>query len=113
MLFVGLGKSLLVLNYEINKTEIAETKCENKDKPELHCDGQCYLSKQLKQAEQKENPVPNVSQLKELSLYLCTSYVKVPFLVENHTLLRWAICKPLQPIESCPGSVFQPPEYLA
>ena len=38
------------IGYQINKAYIAEALCENRDKPQMHCDGKCYLSKQLKKA---------------------------------------------------------------
>lgn len=40
--------------FKINQAEIIAEKCENKDKPMMHCNGNCYLSKQLKKLEQKE-----------------------------------------------------------
>lgn len=40
--------------YYINKKMIAEQLCVNKANPNLHCQGKCYLSKQLKKAEQQE-----------------------------------------------------------
>ncbi|MES2587450.1 MAG: hypothetical protein V4622_00635 [Bacteroidota bacterium] len=40
--------------FYVNQSEIAQEKCENKAKPMMHCDGKCYLSKQLKKLEQKE-----------------------------------------------------------
>ncbi|MCW3124857.1 MAG: hypothetical protein JWO03_515 [Bacteroidetes bacterium] len=33
---------------------IADRLCVNKSKPELHCNGKCFLSKQLKKAEENE-----------------------------------------------------------
>jgi hypothetical protein len=33
---------------------ISNTKCINKAKPMLHCNGKCYLAKQLKKLEQKQ-----------------------------------------------------------
>ena len=33
---------------------IAEKLCVNKSKPMMHCDGKCFLSKQLKKAEENE-----------------------------------------------------------
>ncbi len=44
----------LFVNYELRKDFIIKNYCVNKDKPELHCDGQCYLAKQIKAAEQKD-----------------------------------------------------------
>lgn len=40
-----------VLGYWLmNRSEIAATLCENKDKPALHCDGKCYLKKKIAEA---------------------------------------------------------------
>jgi hypothetical protein len=47
-----LGYSLIwQVHYELNKADIIARYCENKDRPELHCNGQCYLAKQLKKAD--------------------------------------------------------------
>ena len=42
------------IEYELNKKYIAEVLCENKDKPEMHCNGHCHLKKQLKKANAME-----------------------------------------------------------
>ena len=43
-----------VAYYRVNQDYIAKNLCENRDKPMLDCNGQCYLAKQLKAAEEKE-----------------------------------------------------------
>ncbi len=40
--------------FYVNQSEIAKEKCENKAVPMMHCNGKCYLSKQLKKLEEKE-----------------------------------------------------------
>ena len=35
------------LDFELRKEYIIKNLCENRFKPQLHCDGKCYLSKQL------------------------------------------------------------------
>ncbi len=35
------------LDFELRKEHIIQTLCENRYKPQLHCDGKCYLAKQL------------------------------------------------------------------
>ena len=40
--------------YRVNQDYIAKNLCENRDKPMMNCNGQCYLAKQLKAAEEKE-----------------------------------------------------------
>ncbi len=48
-------------NYLINQDYIAEFLCINKDKPELECNGKCYLAKQLEEASaEKEKNVPAI-----------------------------------------------------
>ncbi|GAB3025885.1 hypothetical protein GCM10027185_26480 [Spirosoma pulveris] len=41
--------------YNVNKAYIARVLCENRDKPQLHCDGQCYLAKQLKAQQDRQD----------------------------------------------------------
>lgn len=36
-----------VVEYVVNYEYIVTTLCENRDKPEMHCNGKCYLSKEL------------------------------------------------------------------
>jgi hypothetical protein len=47
-----------VVDYMLNYDYIVENLCENRDKPQLKCNGKCYLSKQLsKEAKDAEtNP---------------------------------------------------------
>jgi hypothetical protein len=47
---VGIG-----VYYHLNKQYISRQLCENRNNPKIHCNGHCYLSKQLKKAEQGEN----------------------------------------------------------
>jgi hypothetical protein len=50
----GMINLALCAYYQINKKEITEKLCINKNKPLMHCNGQCYLGKQLKKAEENE-----------------------------------------------------------
>ena len=59
LLFVAMQLPLMnqwgaVAYYRVNQDYIAKNLCENRDKPMLDCNGQCYLAKQLKAAEEKE-----------------------------------------------------------
>src|SRR5690606_37392688 len=40
-------------SYHFNKTYISSVLCTNKNKPELHCEGKCFLDIKLKELEQK------------------------------------------------------------
>ena len=44
-----------VMEYVVNYDYIANVLCENKDKPQLQCNGKCYLAKQLKKAQREQD----------------------------------------------------------
>jgi hypothetical protein len=48
--------SLIVLNYEYNQEVFVRLFCENQDRPELQCNGQCFLKDSINQAAQQESP---------------------------------------------------------
>jgi hypothetical protein len=57
------------VNFYLNQKEIAEKECENKNRPEMHCNGKCYLAKKLNKADaelesQKEKQEGSFSNLK-------------------------------------------------
>jgi hypothetical protein len=52
------SKCLLVLDYQCNKNYIATYLCENRDKPEMKCEGRCYLCKRFKKEEKKDQDNP-------------------------------------------------------
>lgn len=37
-----------LIEYQVNKDYIASVLCENRNKPELACNGKCYLAKEVK-----------------------------------------------------------------
>ena len=41
--------------YQINKEYITRILCKNRDKPQLHCNGKCYLAKKLKERQEKQD----------------------------------------------------------
>jgi hypothetical protein len=45
----------IIAHYQLNKAYIARVLCENRDRPELHCDGQCFLAKRLKAQQDKQD----------------------------------------------------------
>lgn len=45
----------MIAYYQINKAYITRVLCENRDKPQLHCNGKCYLAKKLKEQQEKQD----------------------------------------------------------
>ncbi|HEY1020407.1 MAG TPA: hypothetical protein VGE25_15490 [Sediminibacterium sp.] len=95
--------------YYANKGFIASVLCENRDKPRLHCNGKCYLQKQLKKAEQQENKDRTVVKTTEPLVYL----VHTP--LQNHPQMP-AVVAQVYPVYHTDGysflfatSCFRPP----
>jgi hypothetical protein len=59
---VNFSKVLIVVHYELNKKQLTEQFCVNKDKPEMHCCAKCLLKKKLAEddAKQKSPALPDV-----------------------------------------------------
>ncbi|REC49033.1 hypothetical protein [Chryseobacterium pennipullorum] len=68
-------------DYAVNYNYIVNTLCVNKSKPELHCNGKCYLSKELAKAnsDTEANPFHKLknSGQKVLDIYILTDITKV------------------------------------
>lgn len=66
VLLQSFGQIIILINFKINQEYIARVLCENKDKPEMKCNGKCHLNKQLKADEQKQTQLPPQVKLKEV-----------------------------------------------
>jgi hypothetical protein len=56
--------------YSFNKKYIADNFCVNKDKPAMHCNGHCYLSRQKQKQESDDKlPTENKREKFEVSAY--------------------------------------------
>lgn len=54
----GMNYSIIQTNFYLNRAKIAESLCENKDKPELACDGLCVLEDRLSKEKERNEKVP-------------------------------------------------------
>lgn len=65
-----------IMYYNANKAYIARVLCENRDKPQLHCDGKCYLAKKLKaqQDRQDKETTRRVQNAPTITLFCSDSF---------------------------------------
>lgn len=71
MFMQSFNKVAIIIDYVVNKDFIANTLCENKEKPELKCHGKCQMSKRLV-AEERKTKAPvntNLADKFEIQLY--------------------------------------------
>lgn len=104
----------IILYWKVNQAYITQTLCENKNKPQMHCDGKCYLYKQLKKAEenQKSNLPNSIPKLKFIDQFVVVDY-------------KWNFGIPLHPFQKIKftnyssnlligyeNSIFRPPQFI-
>lgn len=94
-------------DFYVNRSYIAKNLCINKDKPMMHCNGKCYLSKKLKQQEKQDQSPASRTEKFEAQPF----FVPKVFLIKNtFTVLqpRYFI-KDENIVSSSPRSIFHPP----
>ncbi|MBV1888364.1 MAG: hypothetical protein KUG51_03650 [Urechidicola sp.] len=57
-----------LIEYQTNKEYIASVLCENRNKPELACNGKCYLNKKVKESHDEKHRDHSIPQI-DLSKY--------------------------------------------
>ena len=55
-------KGIITTVFYFQQSTISKTLCENRDKPKMHCNGKCYLAKQLKKEEKKDKGIQKVNK---------------------------------------------------
>lgn len=78
-----LSKLFVYAEFKSNQAFIAANLCENRDRPELNCQGKCYLMKKLKAAEDKEKKQEKAAEKKAgFEMFFCTDLILVPLPAE-------------------------------
>ncbi len=76
----------ILIDFKINQDFIAEVLCINKEKPMSTCNGKCYLSEQLKKAEEQEEKQAPTNKKERLEVLYCysKSSLGIPSFARNH-----------------------------
>ena len=64
LMSANLSGLFIFAEFKINQKYIAATLCDNRNKPELQCNGKCYLMKKMKDALEKEKKQEQANQKK-------------------------------------------------
>lgn len=106
----------IFLNYELRKDYIIQNFCVNKDRPELKCDGKCYLAKQIKAAQQQDENEGTANFVNKLLVFDCIPS-EMNWQVIGRTLLSTErkLTHGLQHLNgtSAFDNIFHPPQILA
>lgn len=71
LIFVLFTKTIVWAYYQYNIDFIKKELCVNKNKPQMNCNGKCYLAKQIKKTESAPVDLPqHIKELKEAVLFV-------------------------------------------
>lgn len=102
-----------LIEYQTNKEYIASVLCENRNKPEMACNGKCYLNKKIEKSQNHDShdhslPQIDFSKYPVAPLYnIISDIVKVIEIVEISTFFY----RQELPVKYT-SSVFKPPQNL-
>src|ERR1039458_1757492 len=87
--FVGIllqtfSQVVIVAEYYANKDYIAKNLCENRDKPQLHCEGKCCLKKKLAKEGKDQAPSPRNQKNQRVIVLFCADN-NIAIRSEEHT----------------------------
>ena len=110
LLTANFADLLVVSGFEMNRKYIAAALCENKDKPQLHCEGKCYLMKKLKQAQEKEQKQERQAQ----KIQLLDAVIVQPIAFKRFSIADINFHIPLTTgmPQSIRNSIFHPPQVV-
>lgn len=111
LLTVNFSNLFVFAGFEMNRKYIAAELCENRNKPELHCNGKCYLMKKLKQAQDKEEKQERQSQQTQVQDALAV----IPVIFRQYALaeIKFHIPASMGIPQNIKNSIFQPPKTAA
>jgi len=110
MLTQAFSRFIYVLDYQVNKDFIAEFLCVNKSKPQLQCNGHCYLKKNLKKADETEKKSAGQNQKLDVTLF-CQAFFRIApvtfsglvhYQASQPSLYRFSTCR----------NLFHPPQVI-
>ncbi|MNS24589.1 hypothetical protein D3C72_564420 [compost metagenome] len=108
-LLQAFSKVVIYIDFKLNENYIAQTLCENKARPQLHCNGKCQLSKQLKKDE--ENSKENKKTIQEAVYYCNAAHFEIALVTYFHSAPAYQthVAPTLQADKQ---RIFHPPDYL-
>lgn len=110
LLTVNFANAFVFVGFEMNQRYIAAELCVNKDKPQLQCNGKCYLMKKLKQAQDKEQKQERQAQKTQIQDALVVN----PFVFKQYAFAEITLHVPVSTgmPQALLNAIFHPPQIL-
>jgi len=83
------SRTFVIADYYTNTSKYTKN-CENKARPEMHCNGKCQMMKKLQQEEKKdqENPERKAENKNEITLSSRSFFADVPLYIAQLTSIE-------------------------
>jgi hypothetical protein len=112
VLLQPMSKLWIVVSFKINQDFIAKVLCINRSKPKSACAGKCHLTRELKNATEKEQKQIPLSIKDKSETFVCTA--------QRLSVKRSLICALpareslyLQPVhQGFTADIFHPPQFI-
>ena len=66
--------SVIKVSFSMNRAYIVENFCINKDKPELKCDGKCFLMQKINEEKERQDSLPAFTFNKDFGVFISTTF---------------------------------------
>jgi len=100
----------VMLDFELNQNYIAKNLCENRNKPCCHCNGKCYLKKQLNKADKETSNGTSSQKDQETVLFFAEQKNTVSLPFHENILTKYLLRNFSFSHQNLYGSVFHPPQ---
>ncbi|HET6992079.1 MAG TPA: hypothetical protein VFJ43_12175 [Bacteroidia bacterium] len=83
------SKTFILIDYCINKKYIATVLCENRNRPQCHCNGKCHLRKELKKDDERQgNEKQSLNEKQEIYYWENHSSSDLIFMLSSDKTLK-------------------------
>ena len=101
-------KGIITTVFYFQQSTISKTLCENRDKPKMHCNGKCYLAKQLKKEEKKDKGIQKVNK-EIVELFMIAPETHLYDLIFYHSKKEYTSISIEKKYDSMLDSLLRPP----
>ena len=110
LLVLALRTAMPILDYAVNYDYISTQLCENRARPELRCNGKCYIKKEILKSSENQNAKESKVQIKSIDVLVVNeiSEFKADFSVEKNVENNFQNCFNLR-VKPFDESIFHPP----
>lgn len=110
-LLIVTQRAVIIVHFKLNQEAIEQKFCINKDKPELECQGQCYLKKELQKTE--NNGLETISLYKDFEMISVARFELKTKLKEIVTDFKTTFYRVAFPLDPCLEIFIPPPDNFA